>query len=111
MEWNGAFYNAAMRVSKNLNYGSSFLSDKTNLWERTGVTSQRFASMYLDQTNDRIWFIDPQEQFMRIRYFDINDQEVYSYYTCPYPMWYTLDECILRHKEQIKDLLIHFILI
>ena len=28
MEWNGAFYNAAIRVAKNLEYGSTFLSDK-----------------------------------------------------------------------------------
>ena len=63
------------------------------MFERTGVTQQRLASMYLDETNDRIWFIDPQEQFMRIRYFNLIDQEVYSYYTCPYAVWWTLSEC------------------
>ena len=43
MEWNGAFYNAAIRVAKELSYGTSFLNDRVNLFERTGVTTQRFS--------------------------------------------------------------------
>ena len=98
MEWNGAFYNGAIRIAKNIDIMDGccgkLVDDLVNLWERTGVTTQRLSSIYLDKNDLRIYIHDTQEQYFKIKYFDLLDNKVHDdLYTCTYPQLFTITEC------------------
>ncbi len=86
----------SVTISNDITY-NNFLNNIVSLFELQQESSS-ISSIYMDLINNKIWFIDN----MIIRYFDITSTKIYDYFKCPYPSWFTLNECLYIFPTNCK---------